>query len=100
MRRGLAPLGAIWYCIATTLRTPAAVAGAWHCETFHIHSRPMLSEYLPVVFLLFVGLAVGAVIVVLSWFMGPRTLRLRSAIGPLVRLVPPRRRHRRQREFF
>jgi NADH-quinone oxidoreductase subunit A len=36
----------------------------------------MLSEYLPIVFLLFLGLVVGAVIVGFSWWMGPRTRRL------------------------
>jgi NADH-quinone oxidoreductase subunit A len=35
----------------------------------------MLTEYLPVLFLLFLGLAVGGVMLVLSWWMGPRTRR-------------------------
>lgn len=33
----------------------------------------MLTEYLPVLFLLFLGLAVGGVMLALSWWMGPRT---------------------------
>lgn len=33
----------------------------------------MLTEYLPVLFLLFLGLAVGAVMLGLSWWLGPRT---------------------------
>jgi NADH-quinone oxidoreductase subunit A len=36
----------------------------------------MLSEYLPIVFLLFLGLVVGAVIVAFSRLIGPRTHRL------------------------
>lgn len=35
----------------------------------------MLSEYLPVVFLLFLGLAVGGAMVGLSWWLGPRVSR-------------------------
>ncbi|HEY7473279.1 MAG TPA: NADH-quinone oxidoreductase subunit A [Gemmatimonadota bacterium] len=42
----------------------------------------MLSEYIPVVFLLFTGLLVGAVIVILSWFMGPRTRPLSIGDSP------------------
>lgn len=33
----------------------------------------MLSEYLPVLFLLALGLVVGVVMILLGWFMGPRT---------------------------
>ena len=36
----------------------------------------MLTEYLPIVFLLCLGLLVGGVIVGLSWRIGPRTRRL------------------------
>lgn len=35
----------------------------------------MLIEYLPVVFLLVLGLAVGGVIIALSWWLGPKTSR-------------------------
>jgi NADH-quinone oxidoreductase subunit A len=42
----------------------------------------MLSEYLPIVFLLFLGLVVGAVIVVFSSRMGPRTRRLSVGDSP------------------
>lgn len=35
----------------------------------------MLAEYVPVLFLLFLGLTVGAVIVVLSHWLGPKTKR-------------------------
>lgn len=35
----------------------------------------MLTEYLPVLFLLFLGLAVGAVMLALSGWLGPRTRR-------------------------
>ncbi len=35
----------------------------------------MLTEYLPVVFLLFLGLVVGAAMVSISWWLGPRTAR-------------------------
>ena len=35
----------------------------------------MLSEYLPVVFLIFLGLVVGASMIVLGHLMGPRTKR-------------------------
>jgi NADH-quinone oxidoreductase subunit A len=42
----------------------------------------MLNEYLPVVFLLFVGLVVAAVMIVLSRLMGPRTRRLSIGDSP------------------
>jgi NADH-quinone oxidoreductase subunit A len=42
----------------------------------------MLTEYLPIVFLLFVGLVVGGVIIVLSWRMGPRTRALSIGDSP------------------
>ena len=42
----------------------------------------MLNEYLPVVFLLFVGLAVASVMIVLSWLLGPRTRRLSIGDSP------------------
>ena len=35
----------------------------------------MLSEYIPVVFLLFVGITVGVVMVALSHWLGPKTAR-------------------------
>ena len=35
----------------------------------------MLAEYLPVVFLLFLGLAVGGAMLTLSWWLGPKTSR-------------------------
>jgi NADH-quinone oxidoreductase subunit A len=42
----------------------------------------MLTEYLPIVFLLCLGLLVGGVIVGLSWRMGPRTRRLSIGDSP------------------
>lgn len=42
----------------------------------------MLNEYLPVVFLLFLGLVVAAVMIVLSWLLGPRTRRLSIGDSP------------------
>ena len=42
----------------------------------------MLSEYLPVVFLLLLGLVVAAVMIGLSWLLGPRTRRLSIGDSP------------------
>ncbi|CAN5801364.1 NADH-quinone oxidoreductase subunit A [soil metagenome] len=42
----------------------------------------MLTEYLPIVFLLCLGLLVGGVIVGFSWRMGPRTRRLSIGDSP------------------
>lgn len=42
----------------------------------------MLTEYLPIVFLLALGLLVGGVIVALSWRMGPRTRPLSIGDSP------------------
>jgi NADH-quinone oxidoreductase subunit A len=42
----------------------------------------MLTEYLPIVFLLFLGLVVGGVMVGLSWWMGPRRSPLSIGDSP------------------
>jgi NADH-quinone oxidoreductase subunit A len=50
-------------------KLPPPARRAWRGEGF------VLTEYLPVVFLLFLGLAVGVAILVLSWWLGPKSSR-------------------------